>query len=579
MKKNFNWRIGFILFVIIAFGAAIIGRLFFLQILERKLYEAQALGQQTAFNSVVGSRGQIFCENSQETKGAQGSGEIKSLAINKDSWAISASIKDIPDKDAFADLLSKSIGQSKEQILSELSSKDSYVVLKKSLSSKELDKIKALNLKGLSWQNAPERFYPQGGMASQDLGFLGGAGSGQYGIEGYYEDILKGKSGIQEKGKGLKSILSDGDQISLDGSDIYLTIDYNIQFQAENLLRQEQKKNDIDSGQIIVIKPDTGRILALANFPDFDPNQYSKENDLDIFQNSATQKLFEPGSIMKPFTMAAAINEGKITPDTTYVDTGILSFGTKSIHNFANEVYGKQTMTQVLENSINTGAVFAEQQISHKMFFDYIDKFGFTSKTGVDLQGEVYSQNSNLKNGNGPDMDYATVSFGQGIELTPMQIIKGFCAIANGGKLVRPYIVEKIVNGKDEVYTRQKISEPIVSKQTLTQLNSMLINVVDKGFGGVAKIPGYYLAGKTGTAQVPLVGGRGYDPDKTIQSFVGYGPAFNPQFLILVKLDDPKVSKSALSAVPIFKDLARYIINYWQIPPDYDPTQVQPASK
>ena len=568
MKKFTNWRVNIILIFIFIFGAAIISRLFFLQILDRKLYESQALGQQVDFNNVTGSRGQIFCENSQETKGVYGSGEVKSLAINKDSWTISVNPKNIPDKISFADVLSKNISQSSQQILLKIDSQDSYVVIQKDLSSAELNKIKALNLKGLSWQNIPDRFYPQGQMASGVLGFLGGAGSGQYGIEGYYEDILQGKSGIQQEKSGLGYIFSDDDQISLDGSDIYLTIDYNIQFQAESLLQQEQKKNDIDSGQIIVLQPSTGKILALASFPNFDPNQYSKERDLSIFQNSAVQKLFEPGSIMKPFTMAAALNEGKITPDTTYIDTGVVTFGTKSIHNFANEIYGKQTMTEVLENSINTGAVFAEQQIDHKTYFNYIDKFGFTSKTGVDLQGEAYSQNNNLKNG--PDMNFATASFGQGIELTPIQIARGFCAIANGGKLVKPYIVEKIVNGKDKIDTRPEISERIVSQQTVSQLNSMLINVVDKGFNSVAKIPGYYLAGKTGTAQVPLKNGKGYEPDKTIQSFVGYGPAFNPQFLILVKLDNPKVSKSSLSAVPVFKQLAQYIINYWQIPPDYN---------
>ena len=566
MKKFSNWRIYFILFLAFIFGAAIISRLFFLQIIEHKLFEAQALGQQVDLNDVIGLRGQIFCKSYQT--GDKNSGEVKSLAINKDSWIISANPNDVLDKPAFAEALSQIIGQTKDEIISKLDSQDSYIIIQKDLITADLDKIKALNLKGLSWQNEPQRFYPQGKMASQTLGFLGGLGSGQYGIEGYYDDVLKGKSGIQEERSGLDFIFSNNDQASLDGSDVYLTIDYNIQFQAEELLRQEQKKDDIDSGQIIVLEPDSGRILALANFPNFDPNQYSKEEDLGIFQNSAVQKLFEPGSIMKPFTMAAALNEGKITPDTTYIDTGTLTFGSKSIHNFANEVYGKQTMTQVLENSINTGAVFAEQQLDHKTYFSYINKFGFTSKTDVDLQGEVFSRNDNLKNG--PDMNFATASFGQGIELTPIQIARGFCALANGGKLVKPYIVEKVVRGENETYTKPEISEPIVSQQTISQLNSMLISVVENGFNSVAKIPGYYLAGKTGTAQVPLKNGRGYEPDKTIQSFVGYGPAFNPKFLILVKLDNPKVPKSALSAVPMFKQLARYIINYWQIPPDYE---------
>ena len=554
--------------LILIFGAVIITRLFFVQILERKLYQAQALGQQTAFNNITGSRGQIFCENSQETKGDSGLGEVKSLAINKDNWTITASPRDIKDKQVFADLLSKSISQTPDQIFADINTQDAYAVIEKNLSSEKLDEIKRLNLKGLSWQNEPNRFYPQGQMASQALGFLGGSGSGQYGVEGYYDQVLQGKTGVFEEKSGIDSIFSDNDQQSLDGSDIYLTIDYNIQFQAEQLLKQEQKKNNIDSGQIIVMKPDTGRILAMANFPNFNPNQYSKQSNMVIFQNSVMQKLFEPGSIMKPITMAAALNEGKITPYTTYVDTGVVTFGSKSIHNFANEKYGQQTMTQVLESSINTGAVFAEQQMDRKTFWNYLDKFGFFRKTGIDLQGEVYSQNSGLKSG--PDINYATASFGQGIEVTPIQIARAFCAIANGGKLVKPYIVERIVSGDDISHTKPEISNPIVSRDTLSQLNTMLINVVEKGFNKVAKIPGYYFAGKTGTAQVPLLNGRGYEPDKTIQSFIGYGPAFNPQFLILIKLDNPKVPMSALSAVPLFKQLAQYIINYWQILPDYE---------
>jgi cell division protein FtsI/penicillin-binding protein 2 len=568
MRKFGNWRLHLVLAFIILCGAFIVSRLFFLQILERKLFQAQALGQQMGFSTAVGSRGQIFSENSQQTKGREGSGEVKSLAINKDNWTISASLKEISDKEIFADELSEIIGLSKEEILKSFEGQDNYVVLKKDLSTDQLNKIKALNLQGLSWQNNPDRIYPQVSLASQVLGFLGGEGTGQYGVEGFYEDVLKGKQGVLQEQKGLNLFFSGNNQEPLDGSDIYLTIDYNIQFQAESLLKKAKENLDIESGQIIVMKPDSGRILALANFPSFDPNNYSKEKNLGIFQNSAAQKLFEPGSIMKPFTMAAALNEGKITPQTAYTDTGAVKFGAKTIHNFNNEIYGEKTMTEVLENSINTGAVFTQQQIGNQTFFSYVDKFGFTEKTGVDLQGEIYSGNSGLRNG--PDMNFATASFGQGIDLTPLQTARGFCAIANGGKLVKPYIVEKVVNGNSAVYTKPETSLPIVSQQTISQLTSMLISVVDNGFNSVAKIEGYYLAGKTGTAQVPLENKKGYDPDKTIQSFVGYGPAFNPQFLILVKLDNPKVSKSSLSAVPVFKELAQYIINYWQIPPDYD---------
>lgn len=575
MKINSSFRSIVILTFVILLFTAIISRLFFLQVLNYKLYQAQALGQQVSLNNISGPRGEIFCGNSQSTKGKNSSVEIKSLAINKDNWSISVNPLDVKDKEIFAEKLSPKIGLSKEEIISNLNTENSYVVLQKGLGSEKLQEIKNLNLSGLVWQNETSRYYPQGQLASQVVGFLGGEGSGQYGLEGYYEDILKGKYGIQEDKKGLNSLNNNDSKISLNGSDLYLTIDYNIQYQAEDLLKKAAEKLSINAGQIIIMRPESGKVLALANYPSFDSNKYSKEKDLEVFQNSATQKLFEPGSIMKPFTMAIGLNEGKITPDTTYIDEGIIKFGTKAIHNFANEKMGKQTMTGVLENSLNTGAVFVEQQVSHETFLDYMDRFGFGEKTGVDLQGEIYSSNSTLRN-NGPDMNFATASFGQGIELTPLQIARGFCALANGGKLVKPYIVEKIVNGKDEIVTNPEVSEPVVSQQTIKQLTGMLVNVVDKGFNGVAKVPGYYLAGKTGTAQIPLKNGRGYEPDnKTIQSFVGYGPAYNPQFLIMVKLDNPKVPKSSLSAVPIFKELAQYLINYWQIPPDYDVGKIE----
>ncbi len=567
MKKTSNWRINTVLVIFFILGAGILSRLFFLQVIERKLFESQALGQQIGVAKVTGSRGQVFCQSSQTSKGGFGTGEIKSLAANKESWTIFANPEKIEDKEAFAKLLSPLIEESEEDIIFKLDATSNYVILKRELTEEEILEIRNLELKGLSWEKVSDRFYPQGELGSQVVGFLGGEKIGQYGIEGFYDELLQGKTGIKEEKSGLDSLFSSANELSLEGSDIYLTIDYNIQFQAESILERAGEKLSMESGQIIVMKPDSGRILAIANYPNFDPNNYSKERDLEIFQNSTVQKLFEPGSIMKPFTMAAAINEGKITKDSTYVDEGFLKFGKDQIHNFANEVYGTQTMTQVLENSINTGAVYAQKQISHDTFLDYLDKFGFFKKTGIDLQGEVYSRNELLKIG--PDFNFATASFGQGIELTPIQIATGFCSLANGGKMVKPYIVDKIINGDDVLYINPGAGEQVLSKQTVSQVTSMLVNVVDNGFNSVAKIPGYYLAGKTGTAQVPLKNGKGYEPDKTIQSFVGYGPAYNPQFLILVKLDDPKVSKSALSAVPVFKELAQYIINYWKLAPDY----------
>jgi len=508
----------------------------------------------------------MYFENSRESHGRAGAEISKSLAINKETWFLSATPQKIKDKNSVAALLSGIINESKASVLRTLEKSDSYIVIKKDLSQQELKKLESLQQEGLLLEKSYSRYYPQETMLSQVVGFLGGSGNGQYGLEGYYSDMLQGQKGIREEKRGLNLINSTGEE-DLNGSDLYLTIDYNIQFQAESLLKEAQKNIDIESGQIIVMKPDSGRILALANFPSFDLNRYARQGDLGIFQNSATQKLFEPGSVFKPFTMAIALQEGKVTPDTTFVDTGSVTIGPDTISNFNHEKYGKRDMSGILEKSINTGAVFLSSLVSHQTFLSYLDKFGFNNKTGIDLQGEVYSRNEILKHGS--DFGFATSSFGQGIEMTPIQLVTAFSIFANQGKTVKPYIVEKIVHGQEEQKTQPVISPVIISPVTASLVTTMLVNVVERGFGDKAKIPGYYLAGKTGTAQVPIPGKKGYDPNKTIQSFIGFGPALKPEFLILVKLDNPKVPKSSLSAVPIFRKLSQYIINYWQIPPDY----------
>jgi len=475
--------------------------------------------------------------------------------------------KNVKDKEVFATSVGKVLEITAKDMLEKLAQSDSYVVLKKDASGDLADALQSLKMDGLSLEKSAGRYYPQEALASQVIGFLGGNNTGQYGLEGYHENILQGKKGIKEERRGLDVINTERSKEELNGSDLYLTIDYNIQFQAESLLKEAHKNIDIDSGQIIVVKPDSGRILAMANYPQFNPNEYGKETGFGIFQNSAVQKIFEPGSVFKPFTMAIGLQEGKITPDSTFADKGFVTIGPDTLYNFDRKKYDTQTMSGILEKSINTGAVFVEQKVPHATFFDYLDKFGFNDKTGISLQGEVSSSNSRLKTGS--EFDYATSSFGQGIEMTPLQLTRAFLVFANGGKMPSPYVVEKITHGPEENITKPQVAEQVISEQTASQVTKMLINVVDRGFGNAAKIKGYYLAGKTGTAEVPKENSKGYYTDKTIQSFIGFGPALKPEFLILVKLDNPKVSKSSLSAAPVFKKLAQYIINYWQIAPDY----------
>jgi len=554
-----RWRINLIFILIVLFGAAIIGRLIYIQIIKYDFYKAMAQGQQKVFQLLKGDRGEIFFSK----------GEI--LATNVKGKYLFVYPQEIEEKEETAKILSQILNLEEAVLLEKLQGDSLFEKIKSSLTKDEEQALKEMNLPGIYLKETIFRKYPQGTMSSQTLGFLGGEGKGQYGIEGFYDSILQGKEEIQEKEWGIAKYFFSGTAESTKGADIFLTIDYNIQFMAEKLLEKAKENLNIEAGQIIVIDPNSGKILALANFPNFDPNHYS-EIDFELFQNPSIQKLFEPGSAFKPITMAAALNHGKITPKTTYIDTGKVKIGKYTIANYNEKVWGERTMTEVLEKSINTGAVFVEKQLGHDVFLEYIDKFGIFEPTGIDLQGEIFSENTEFKKGY--EINFATASFGQGIEMTPIQLVRAFCVIANGGKLVKPYLVEKTIERSTITETKPEISsEQIISQKTASQLTAMLISVIENGFAKEARVPGYYVAGKTGTAQIPWstlgINKKGYSED-TWQSFIGFAPAFSPQFLILIKLDKPETKTAEYSAVPIFGELAKYIINYYQIPPDYE---------
>jgi len=556
-----NFRKNLILFLFFLFGAAIIGRLFYLQILNYKFYKALAQGQQNLLVEVQGKRGEIFLKNGEN---------LLPLATNKTSQFCYLEPREIENKEEAAEKLAEILSlRNKEEILEKVKEKTLFIKIKSKLSEEEVEGLKKLNLKGVYLGQENLRYYPQESFLSQVIGFVGGKGNGQYGIEGFYDSFLKMNSQFLEGKRGLgggliflnlKNLLENQEEKNL-----ILTIDYNIQFKAEKLLAEEKEKLEFERGQIIVVDPKTGKILAMVNFPNFDPNTYFEEKDLKIFQNPTIQEIFEPGSVFKPIVMAAGLNEEKITPQTTYQDPGVIKIGGWPIYNYGEKIYqGNITMTEVLEKSINTGAVFAESQVGHDTFLKYIEKFGFFEKTGIDLQEEVFSENLELKKGR--DINFATAAFGQGIAITPIQLVRAFSAIANGGKLVKPYLVENLT-------PKENSENFIISRKTSSQLVTMMVSVVEKGFAKRAKVPGYYIAGKTGTAQIPWsalgIEKKGYS-EKTIQTFVGFAPAFDPKFLILIKLDKPKTKTAEYSAVPIFHDLAEYIIHYYQIPPDYE---------
>jgi len=531
-----QWRINSILIFILLFGLALIARLFFIQVLQGDFYKALAQGLYSLDEEIPGQRGEIFFKNGE------------SLAINMEWPLVYASPREIENKIETAQKLAREIMIDEDALLAKFEKDNLYEIIKKRITDEEIEIIRGLSLKGIYLGKETGRYYPQETLASQLIGFLDADGTGQYGLEGYYDEILKGK----------------GDE---NGQDLILNLDYSIQFMAEKLLEEAKENFDIEAGQIIVMEPQTGNLLALANFPNFNPNQYAKISDLDVFQNGATQKIFEPGSVFKPLTMVAAMEEQKITPQTTYIDKGVVEIGGWPIYNYDNRVWGEQSMTSVLERSINTGAVFAERQLGNDLFLKYLEKFGIFEPTGIDLR-EVYSENKEFKKGY--EINFATAAFGQGIEMTPIQLIKAYSAIVNAGKMVEPRVVDKIIKNNNEIVEIQPEigKDSVISAKTASQLTAMLVSVVQNVYTKSAQIPGYYVAGKTGTAQVPE--GGAYSAEKTMQSFIGFAPAFNPKFLILVKLDNPKTKTAEYSAVPVFHSLAKYIVDYYQIPPDYE---------
>lgn len=543
-------------------------RLFNLQVMNHDYYSALATNQHDSQQTDLPERGEIFIHSQMDNKPIL-------VATNVEKNLIFAVPKDIEDKGKVAGLLSPILEMPAADIAAKMeSSNQNYVALKKQLTEDASTKIKELKLKGVFLEPETVRFYPEKNIASQVLGFLGFKNDervGQYGVEGKFEKNLAGTKGsidVSSDVAGRWITTSDKNVTSaVDGDDIYLTIDSAIQFKAQEVLRATIQTHNADSGTVIVANPKTGAIMAMVNYPDFDPNEYNKVSDISYFSNAGLSAEYEPGSVFKPITMAAAINEGKVTPATTYEDKGLVDFVEYKIKNSDNEAHGIQNMTEVLEKSLNTGMVYVEQQLGHKSFVDYVKKFGFGKATGFELSGETPGNLANLnKKG---DVFFATASFGQGIAVTPMQLIQAYTALANNGVMMKPYVVDKIVHANgDEESTKPAEIERVVDSRTSSTVSAMLVNVVENGHGKKAAVKGYYIAGKTGTAQVPYKNRAGYDPNKNIGSFIGYGPVDDPAFLMLVRINEPTdVRFAETTAAPAFSEIASFILNYLQIPP------------
>ncbi len=553
--------------VIFIFYCLIIFRLVDLQILKRNFYQALASESQQFSQDLLPVRGEIFTNDKD--------GNIYPVANNLDLYLVYAEPARINNFEEATEKIASILELDREEVKSKLAKKnDLYEVLKHYVNKEKVSEIEKLNIAGIKFSSEIKRYYPEKNLFCHLSGFVGYKENkkiGQYGLEEYYEKALTGIIGnMKAKKTALGSLIFSADyniEKAKDGADLFLTIDRTIQFKACEELKKSVKEYGAEKGTVIIMEPQTGKILALCNYPDFDPNNYGQTEDLKSFYNQAISDNYEPGSIFKAITMAAALDEGAVNPETTYKDEGFVKIDSNTIRNSDKKVHGTVNMTNVLEASLNTGVIFAVRKIGDQSFKKYVEKFGFGKTAGIELPGEAEGDISSLSKKN--EIYSATASFGQGISVTPLQMVNAFSAIANGGKLMKPYLVEKksYPNGEIEENKPQFIKE-VISQATASALSAMLVSVVENGHGKQAGVKGYYVAGKTGTAQVAKENGGGYEESKNIGSFAGFAPVDNPKFAMLVKIDNPKdITWAESTAAPLFGKLAEFMLSYYQIPP------------
>lgn len=536
-----KWRFVFVFIIFLTLYTAVSARLYFIQVHQNDIL-ARAYGIRNIFFpngegegklSDLKGRGQIFFTDR--------SGTDVAIALVKKYPSIFISPKEIEDPESVSRAISQIIDieeqELREKIIEKKKQGSEYLILVERAERSQVLAVQDLKIKGLSIEETPGRFYPFENLGSHLVGYVeknqdSYLTRGLYGIEQFYDEELS------------------------EGEDLYLTIDRAIQDHSESLLERLVNDYGAEGGTIIIQNPKSGAILTMASKPDFDPNEYNKY-DIGNFLNPAVQLIYEPGSVFKPFTLSAGLDTGKLTPETTYTDIGSVTLNGKTVHNFENRVYGKITMREMIQNSVNTGAIFAERTVGHDDFYKYLKNYGFTESTDIDLPGEIPGNLRNLVRKDVRAIDFATAAYGQGVAVTPILLISAYSALANDGILMKPFIIKG---------TEPEAIRRVIKKETADTITDILASAVVKNY--VAVIPNYNVAGKTGTAFL-VDPNTGKYSEEMIHTFVGYAPATDPQFVVLVKLVRPAHGESAgVTVVPTFKRLAEFLLSYYHIPPD-----------
>lgn len=503
--------------------------------------------------SLAGARGNIYDRHGE------------ALAVNTLDYRIGASPSLVADARSTATELSTILGVNELDVYNALMSDANWVLIANNVSAELAQKVRALDLPEIIMEAVPRRSYPQGPVAAQVLGFVGGDLRGYYGIEGHYNDQLSGRV-YQSSVSNIPFVVPIIDWQQDQGRDVVLTIDRDVQFVAESELADAINTYEASSGTIIVENPRTGDILAMASLPSFDPNNYFNIEDEEELTNPAISTQYEPGSVFKILTMAAGLETKAITPDFTYNDQGSLDVGGVTIRNWDRQAHGVVDATQILVESLNVGATTIALKMGPTNFYTMMDKFGLGRTTGIDLEGEQAGQMAVPGDDTWSEGQFATQAFGQGVAVTPLQMITAASAIANGGLMMQPRVVHQIIDGGNVITSHPANLGRPISAETAREVTEMMVDVVNEGLDGKASVPGYTIAGKTGTAQIatPI----GYQDGASIATFIGFFPADDPQVIILVKLDRPKDYWGSQTAAPAFAKLAERLAILLEIPTD-----------
>ncbi|MBV9159084.1 MAG: penicillin-binding protein 2 [Candidatus Kaiserbacteria bacterium] len=570
MRSRLLVRVRVICSVFVAIAVLLILRLYFVQIVHGQEYARSAMGQYVEPSPDTQSRGNIYFTTKD--------GALVAAAVMQSGWRIAITPKDITDPASAYAKLNAITPIDQERFITSASKKDDpYEEVAFRVDDAAATKIRALKIPGVLLVRDQWRAYPGGDLAAQAVGFVGYKGDtkvGVYGLEREWNDTLtETTSGLYvnpfaEIFTNVTAMVSS-DPAAHQG-DIVTSIEPNVQAQLEKTLDTVMRDYTPRLAGGIVMDPHTGEIVAIANRPAFDPNTYNTVSDPSVYADALVEGRYELGSIMKPLTMATGIDTGAVTPATKYDDTGCLERSGKTICNYDHKARGVVPMQEVLNQSLNVGATFVADQTGHVQFTKYMKALGFGEKTGVDLPNEVAGDLSPLGDGKGPDVNYAAASFGQGVSISPIEMIRALATLANGGKLPNPHVVTGIRYESGITRTIDATSGPQVYKpQTVDTVTNMLTTVYDDALlKGALKQEHHTIAAKTGTAQIAIPGG-GYYTDRYLHSFFGYFPAHDPKFIVFLFAVEPHGQEfaSATLARP-FLDVAQYLINYYDIPPD-----------